>query len=95
MGYILLIATTLISLIIMTAYAWHINNDWSEHDVGGEKMIRLDVEKYCYNCPHFTAHVTSYVMGFGNDAENDHVITCEYSDRCTQIKKYLEEEKDD
>ena len=53
-------------------------------------MIKLDVEKYCHNCPNFTEHVESCVIRFGKCVENSHVITCEYSGRCTQIKKYLE-----
>lgn len=48
-------------------------------------MIKLNVEKYCHNCPDFTADVTSYV---NNESEgiNYHIITCEHSNRCMQIK---------
>lgn len=51
-----------------------------------DEMINLCVEKYCHNCPEFKAHVTSYISSFGSEVEAHHDITCEYSDRCTQIK---------
>lgn len=57
-------------------------------------MIKLNVEKYCHNCPDFTADVTSYVNS-ESEGINYHVITCEHSSRCMQIKKYLEGVKDD
>nr|DAG55659.1 MAG TPA: hypothetical protein [Caudoviricetes sp.] len=64
-------------------------------------MIKLNVEKYCHNCPDFTANVTSYAADVtsyvNNQSEgiNYHIITCEHSNRCMQIKKYLEGVKDD
>nr|DAT80524.1 MAG TPA: hypothetical protein [Caudoviricetes sp.] len=57
-------------------------------------MIKLNVEKYCHNCPDFTANVISHVNS-GSEGISYHIITCEHSSRCMQIKKYLEGVKDD
>lgn len=58
-------------------------------------MIKLNVAKYCYNCPEFEAHVEK--MKFDSFSTEDHcdvtkcetVITCEYSERCEAIRRHL------
>ena len=63
-------------------------------------MIKLEVEKYCENCPEFEADVdkTSYIsssMQSIHESFCNTVITCEHSERCRVIMDYLSKEKED
>ena len=62
-------------------------------------MIKLEVEKYCENCPEFEADVdkTSYIsssMQSIHESFCNTVITCEHRERCRVIMDYLSKEKD-
>lgn len=56
-------------------------------------MIRLDIEKYCENCPDFEPSVYKYSYENGDMRQTDDVyetvISCEYKTRCHSIAKYM------
>lgn len=58
-------------------------------------MIKLDVAKYCHNCPEFEVEEDkSSVMGFsfeehGEIEINDTVIRCKHCVKCENIRKHL------
>ena len=63
-------------------------------------MIKLEVEKYCENCPEFEADVdkTSYIsssMQSIHESFCNTVISCEHKNRCRVIMDYLSKEKKD
>lgn len=59
-------------------------------------MIKLKVEEYCQDCPHFKAEVEKSeveVVDFdflcGTRMVTDTVITCAHCTECDQIRQYL------
>lgn len=54
-------------------------------------MIKLDVKKYCQNCPYFEAEAKSVTVPSGNSWVTDTIISCENKDKCSRITKYLAE----
>ena len=56
-------------------------------------MIRLEVEKYCQNCPEFEPDVVKFQLGFDNDptTTNDTRIMCEHREHCERIFSYFED----
>lgn len=56
-------------------------------------MIRLDVSKYCSNCPGFEPIVEKSVLrGDGGIKMVDTVIICKNAARCRNIYSYLRNE---
>lgn len=56
-------------------------------------MIRLDVSKYCSNCPGFEPTVDkSVVRGDGGLKIVETVITCGHAGRCRSIYSYIRNE---
>lgn len=58
--------------------------------------IRLEVQGYCSECLDFTPDVTKperSILYSDNEAicsqQTDTIVTCKYSKRCENIKKYL------
>lgn len=52
--------------------------------------IKLKVDPYCENCPHFEADVnTEMVVHFNEILRTDTYITCKNKDKCEQIMDYL------
>ena len=68
-------------------------------------MIKLEVEKYCENCPEFEASVEQNVIGMAaydslatqpiHESFCNTVISCEHRERCRVIMDYLSKEKKD
>ena len=56
-------------------------------------MIKLDVEKYCQDCPDFEAKVYKEFFEdfYGFKLPNTY-ISCKNTDKCRRIKRYLEKE---
>ena len=56
--------------------------------------IKLSVNQWCENCPHFSPDVAVIQLddGCGTTVSCDTTISCENEDRCVEIKKYLESE---
>lgn len=58
-------------------------------------MIRLEIEKWCHNCPNFEPKIAKenlYSDEFANCFSKritDTKITCVHSDRCTDQLNYL------
>lgn len=57
-------------------------------------MIRLNVEKYCNNCPDFDPEktVTAYFAGCHSKVDTE--ITCSRATKCKCIMEYLKSEKE-
>lgn len=56
-------------------------------------MIRLDVSKYCSNCPGFEPIVEKNVLrGDGGIKMVNTVVTCKNSARCRNIYSYIRNE---
>lgn len=64
-----------------------------------EKMIKLQVEKYCQECPDFKAKVSIENISFVNMTPyvcGDTVVSCKYAQRCKNIYeriRFLEKPK--
>lgn len=58
-------------------------------------MIRLNVEKYCENCPDFDPEktMTQYYSGY-NTVHIDTEIICSKATKCRCIMEYLKSEKE-
>lgn len=58
-------------------------------------MIKLDVAKYCQDCPEFEAHVeklevdTFSTEGCCEVTRCETVITCDHREKCEAIRKHL------
>lgn len=53
-------------------------------------MIRLDISKYCSNCPGFDPVVEKNVLrGDGGIKMVDTVVTCKNAARCRNIYSYI------
>lgn len=53
-------------------------------------MIRLDINKYCNDCPYFEAMTTSIWA----DGDCSTLITCEYEELCDRVyRKAMETKK--
>lgn len=57
-------------------------------------MIKLEVAKYCENCPEFEADVKKetakmYAEDSGAYTYCDTVIRCAHAERCANIRKHL------
>ena len=62
-------------------------------------MIRIEVEGYCQQCLDFTPDVTAptKMSVWGSDgaetvSQTDTIIKCKYCKRCSNIKRYLEQQ---
>lgn len=58
-------------------------------------MIKINVEKYCENCPDFEAeqYTNCAVTSDGSTAFVEHLIGCKHKYKCKQIRNYLEQYK--
>lgn len=58
-------------------------------------MIKINVEKYCENCPGFEAEqdINCAVTSDGRTAFVEHIIECKHRFKCKQIYNYLEQYK--
>ena len=59
-------------------------------------MIKLQVEDYCQNCPHFKPEVMSGIKQSDSPPyhiSHDHVICCEHHERCEVVKIHYEEQR--
>lgn len=57
----------------------------------GKKMIKLNIEEYCKNCPEFEV-VQETLKSFDmlNGVYAEHHLTCGNIEKCREIKKHLE-----
>ena len=61
-------------------------------------MIRLDVEKYCHNCPDFEPEVektecSMFDIDFLEDRVHvEIVVMCKYRNRCASQMRYLKQQ---
>lgn len=56
-------------------------------------MIKLDIDRYCDNCPKFEAHVEINSINCAtltSKTITHTTITCEHQDMCRSIKEFLE-----
>lgn len=53
-------------------------------------MIKLEVDKYCDNCPEFESHVIKNTIYCNSTTITNTIIECEHRERCRSIKKFLE-----
>ena len=57
-------------------------------------MIKLQIEKYCHNCPEFEAQVDKTYFLYLTDPEIHTIVTCEHRGKCECIRKYFEDEQE-
>lgn len=61
-------------------------------------MIRLEIDEYCQDCPHFTADVQSPAVVVGGKYIGDTIVSCVCKDVCKHVSSYyrtkLKEESD-
>ena len=56
-------------------------------------MIKLQIEKYCHDCPEFEAQVDKAYFLHLIDPEIHTVVTCRHRGKCECIRKYVEREE--
>lgn len=58
-------------------------------------MIKINIEKYCENCPGFDAEQTSSCTTTldGSIVFVEHIIKCKNEASCKHIRKFLEQYK--
>ena len=57
-------------------------------------MIRLNIEKYCENCPDFDPEKTVTEYHCGNTVRVDTEISCSRATKCRCIMEFLKSEKE-
>ena len=58
-------------------------------------MIKIDIEKYCEECPGFGVEQDANCV-FAPDGRTlfvKHTISCKHKNKCAQIRNYLEQYK--
>lgn len=53
-------------------------------------MIKLDIAKYCHDCPEFEPVVTDD-MDYSFYASDERRIKCGHSERCSEMYNYIKE----
>lgn len=53
-------------------------------------MIKLEVEEYCHNCPHFKPEVKNIeTFYFNMDKQIEQHVTCKHCEICAQIAEHI------